>query len=119
MNIKYVSIVLTLLIILSYLYTGCATFPNKQSALEFQIFTAKDKVIPALVHLNPIKPVYTLGKREQVIVVGSGFIISPDGYVVTNEHVVGESIKVKCVLSDEREMEAEVVGTCLLYTSDA
>jgi serine protease Do len=41
---------------------------------------------------------------------GSGFIISADGYVVTNNHVVDEASRVKVVLSDKREYDARVVG---------
>ena len=42
---------------------------------------------------------------------GTGFIISPDGYAITNDHVVNGSIGVKCSLIDGREVEAEVVGS--------
>ena len=42
---------------------------------------------------------------------GSGFIISQDGYIVTNEHVVGEADKITVRLSDEEEFEAKVIGT--------
>ena len=42
---------------------------------------------------------------------GSGFIISKDGYVLTNNHVVADSDKVVIRLNDRRELEAEVVGT--------
>lgn len=42
---------------------------------------------------------------------GSGFIISKDGYVLTNNHVVADADKVVIRLNDRRELEAEVVGT--------
>ena len=42
--------------------------------------------------------------------VGTGFIIDPDGYVVTNEHVVHDADELSVRLSNEREYEAEVVG---------
>ena len=41
---------------------------------------------------------------------GSGFFISADGYIVTNNHVVENAETIKVVLKDERELEAEVVG---------
>lgn len=41
---------------------------------------------------------------------GSGFIISADGYVLTNEHVVREADEITVRLHDRREFEAEVVG---------
>ncbi len=41
---------------------------------------------------------------------GTGFIISTDGYVVTNAHVIEGADKVKVHLFDEREIEADIVG---------
>ena len=41
---------------------------------------------------------------------GSGFIISADGYVVTNNHVIDEGDQVEVTLQDGREFDAEVVG---------
>ena len=43
--------------------------------------------------------------------VGSGFIIDGAGYIVTNNHVVGEAEEVKIELADGRELPAKVVGT--------
>lgn len=42
---------------------------------------------------------------------GSGFIISPQGYVLTNNHVIKNADKIVVKLSDRRELTAEVVGT--------
>ena len=42
---------------------------------------------------------------------GSGFIISADGYILTNNHLVGESEKITVTLNDGREFEAKVIGT--------
>jgi len=43
--------------------------------------------------------------------VGSGVIISPDGLIVTNNHVVDDADEVKVVLNDKREFKAKVIGT--------
>ncbi len=42
---------------------------------------------------------------------GSGVIITDDGYIVTNNHVVANSDKVEVTLNDKRTLEAKVIGT--------
>jgi serine protease Do len=42
---------------------------------------------------------------------GTGFIISPDGYILTNEHVVGEASQITVSLSDGRELPGKVIGS--------
>lgn len=42
---------------------------------------------------------------------GSGVIISGDGYIVTNNHVVQEATRVLVTLNDKREYEAKIIGT--------
>jgi Do/DeqQ family serine protease len=42
---------------------------------------------------------------------GSGVIISPDGYIVTNNHVIEKSQRITVVLNDKRSYPAELVGT--------
>ncbi len=42
--------------------------------------------------------------------IGSGFIVTPDGYVLTNAHVVADASEVTVKLTDRREFRAKVIG---------
>ncbi len=42
---------------------------------------------------------------------GSGVIVSPEGYILTNNHVVDGATDVRVTLSDKREFKARVIGT--------
>ncbi|MGD1045592.1 MAG: trypsin-like peptidase domain-containing protein [Bacteroidota bacterium] len=49
--------------------------------------------------------------KQEVKELGSGFIISPDGYIVTNDHVAGNATDVTITISGGKQMKAKVVGT--------
>lgn len=51
------------------------------------------------------------GVPQPAIASGSGVIISPDGYIVTNNHVVTESDRITVTLNNKRTYDAEIVGT--------
>ncbi|RYF73134.1 MAG: PDZ domain-containing protein, partial [Cytophagaceae bacterium] len=50
-------------------------------------------------------------RREQGQASGSGVIISKDGYIVTNNHVVQDADEVEVIMTDKRSFKAKVVGT--------
>ncbi|HLZ64843.1 MAG TPA: DegQ family serine endoprotease [Aliidongia sp.] len=50
------------------------------------------------------------GPQRQMMALGSGFIIDPSGYVVTNNHVVGDAAKVTVLFQDGSEHKAKIVG---------
>jgi len=49
--------------------------------------------------------------QQQTRGLGSGFIVSPDGYIVTNAHVVDGASEVTVKLTDRREFTAKVIGS--------
>jgi serine protease Do len=51
------------------------------------------------------------GQRQIEHGIGSGVIISPDGYIVTNNHVVEGAVEVRVTLHDRRSFPAKVIGT--------
>jgi serine protease Do len=57
-------------------------------------------------HLFPQIP----GDQAQRIALGSGFIVDPRGYVVTNNHVIGNAEKVEVILQDKTKYRARVIG---------
>ena len=91
---------------LAFLACGC----SQQIDFEKIIATAKRKVYPALVFVKPIQETFRSGERRRTEIFGSGVIISPDGYVVTNNHVAEKAIEINCVLGDREQVPATVVG---------
>jgi serine protease Do len=69
---------------------------------------------------SPGDPMYDFFRRFQIPIpdavpmprqgLGSGFIVSPDGYILTNAHVVLEATEVTVTLVDKREFKAKVIG---------
>ncbi|MDQ7778925.1 MAG: trypsin-like peptidase domain-containing protein [Planctomycetota bacterium] len=92
--------------------TGRGPDPQTPAPMDFirVIQDAKAKVFPVIVYIMPIQETYEAGKKLKQQVIGSGAIISPDGYVVTNHHVAEKSTQIKCVLADQREVKARIVG---------
>jgi serine protease Do len=95
------------------------------------VVIAVEKVSPAVVNINTeevirqrVNPFSGLGdeffdrffqdffppqdyKRQSL---GSGVIIDPKGYILTNEHVVSRASTIKVTLSDNREFDAQLIG---------
>lgn len=49
--------------------------------------------------------------ERQVQNLGSGFVISPDGYIVTNDHVAGSATKITVAFPSGKTLEADLIGT--------
>jgi serine protease Do len=60
---------------------------------------------------QPQQPRGNGGGRELVYGAGSGFIVSPDGVILTNAHVVRDADEVTVKLQDRREYRAKVLGS--------
>jgi len=116
-----------------------AQFQNQNDKNNDEISTSRrniitetvQKVSPAVVGINVIEireyrdPFFSLfddpffqryfGNRgtynREVKGLGSGYIISPDGYIVTNDHVAGNATKITITLTDGRTFDAKVIGS--------
>jgi serine protease Do len=82
------------------------------SAGDFRkiIEEAKGKVFPALIFVAPVVEEWSGGKRETREQGGSGVLITPDGYAVTNWHVVEKAITIRVLLFDGKVTTAEKIG---------
>jgi serine protease Do len=72
---------------------------------------ATDKVFPAVVFLKCIRESRERGETKNQVVYGSGVLLTPDGELLTNWHVVEKAAEVRCLLQDGRHFDAEVRGT--------
>nr|WKN36492.1 Do family serine endopeptidase [Tunicatimonas sp. TK19036] len=103
------------------------------TAAPFDFTVAAEKVTPAVVHITSVQQSASAsnGQQQQIpeffrdffgdrfqqapqgprMGSGSGVIISSDGYIVTNNHVVADADELTVVLVDNRSYTAQVIGT--------
>jgi serine protease Do len=84
---------------------------QEQSDFRQTINRAKSEVFPALIFVKPIVEQFDSGEKKQQEVFGSGVIIDPNGYAVTNWHVVDKAVAINCVLYDKRQVEVQLIGS--------
>src|SRR5262245_42998243 len=77
-------------------------------AYSTSVISAVARVAPAVVHLRIEGAGRGRATRSEGS--GSGFIIAPDGYLLTNSHVAGGARNVEVTLSDGRVVSADIVG---------
>lgn len=72
---------------------------------------AAEQVFPAVVYIKCLREDLQSGRRVTQEASGSGVLISDQGELLTNWHVVDKAIEVRCLLFDGRAFPAEVVGS--------
>ncbi len=113
--------VLTCLLCFALLAHGApAASPNVAKAMGTAIADAVEKVMPAVVVVRTESTRYSLAQDwymgrlyripERLAGQGSGVIISKDGYLLTNRHVIENAQQIEVVLNDGTAYPAELVG---------
>jgi len=104
-----------------------ATFSADSNVTLPDLTFAAEKSIHAVVHIatqsmrgggwssgNPFFDEFFGLRNQQPQIAqgyGSGVIISSDGYIITNNHVIEDAQNIKVILNDKREFEAKLIGT--------
>ena len=102
------------------LTTSFAASPKSMGTNEVDFTVAAEKTLNAVVHVknitvtrgNPIAEFFYGSQASQrpQIGTGSGVIITPDGYIVTNSHVIEQATALEVTLNNNKSYEAEVIG---------
>lgn len=80
---------------------------------EDEILDVLESVNKSVVHINTVRVVRDYYHRTMPLQgSGSGFILEPEGYIVTNAHVVRQARKIGVVLWDNRPVEGAIMGLC-------
>jgi serine protease Do len=75
-----------------------------------RIAAARDAVLPYVVSILTVSQNFDQGEPTLSVASGSGTVIDPQGYIVTNAHVVEKGKAFRVVFADGRELPAKLVG---------
>lgn len=70
-----------------------------------------ETILPSVVGIRATEKTTVNGLSSVSESSGSGVILSSDGYIITNNHVIAENSNISVVLSDQSEVEATIIGT--------
>ena len=91
----------------SLVAVGCvSTTPDFREIVS----SAKTAVAPSVVFIRVIHNDTDSGRNRKGVASGSGVIVSKDGEVLTNHHVIDKSSEIRCQLADGRSFPAKVLG---------
>ncbi len=104
------NIITPLLVASCFLGTSnAAMHASNEGSQDRDIDRAREAVYPALVNISVVGKQYQNGKLRRFPAAGSGVIVSPEGPVLTNFHVAGETTRITCKLPDGRVFQAKPI----------
>jgi serine protease Do len=126
MTVKQIRLILSLLVLISFPLAASDVTSNRENALTRAI----QQLGPAVASINVIQmrqyrtspfiddPLFRFlfprePYRQQVPSIGSGVVISPDGYIITNQHVVEDAGQILVTLPGGEEYDAVLIGADL------
>lgn len=84
---------------------------EQEDGIDLNQFSDNDPFYEFFKRLVPNMPEMPQQEDDGELNFGSGFIISPDGYILTNTHVVAGMNQIKVMLNDKHEYMAKLIGS--------